>query len=161
MDSKAILGLQNMLLHVCHKSSGSPSPVLWRTWSAEHCSARASKISESCRAMLGAPGSALRRIVIQPRPEPALHFGNGVAFALGQIFNLVLAEFAHGEVFGVRVGEIKAADARPGPHGKTFREFDTGMLLSVEQVPKNRLLRVIGTGRIASRRADAAIFFGD
>jgi len=38
-------------------------------------------------------------IVIQPRAEPAFHFGNGFAFAPGQVFNLVLAEFANGEVF--------------------------------------------------------------
>ena len=54
--------------------------------------------------------------------------------------------------------EIKSAHAAAGIHGETFGEFDAGMLLGVEQVPENRLLRVIGTGGITGSRPDAAIF---
>ena len=39
------------------------------------------------------------RIVIQPRAEPAFHFGHGFIFPFCQILDLVFAKFADGEIF--------------------------------------------------------------
>ena len=41
----------------------------------------------------------ISRVVVQPRAEPAFHFGQRLAFALRQIGNLIFAEFADGEIF--------------------------------------------------------------
>ena len=39
------------------------------------------------------------RIVVQPRAEPAFHFGERLTFALREVGDLVFAEFADGEIF--------------------------------------------------------------
>src|SRR5205809_1076104 len=57
--------------------------------------------------------------------------------------------------------KIKAADARAGPHGAAFGQFDAGVLFGVEQLPERPLLGVVGAGRIAGGGADAAVLFAD
>ena len=59
------------------------------------------------------------------------------------------------------MGEIQSAHAAAGPHGAAFGQLDAGVLFHVEQLPQNPLLRVVGTGGITRRRADAAVFFRD
>jgi hypothetical protein len=46
-------------------------------------------------------------------------------------------------------------------HGHAFGEFDTGLGGRIEQIEKDRLLGVVGLGRIARGGADAAIAFFD
>ena len=57
--------------------------------------------------------------------------------------------------------EVKAADAAAGPHGAALGELDAGVLVHVEELPKNPLLGVIGAGGIAGCGANAAILFFD
>ena len=98
-------------------------------------------------------------IVIQPGTEPFLRLGNGEALAPGVFFNLVLAEFANGEVFRLRVRKIKPAHRAARPHRVTFRQRDARVSFHVEQFPENSLFRVVRARRITRRRPDAAIFF--
>src|ERR1051325_2895598 len=101
------------------------------------------------------------RIIVQPRSEPAFHFGDWFAFARGEIGHLVAVEFADGEILRLGMREVEPADAASGPHGETLGEFDAGVRLHVEQLPENALLGVIGARGITGRRTDAAILFLD
>ena len=103
----------------------------------------------------------MRGLVIQPGSKPSFGFLQGHAFADVIIKQLIATEPANGEVFRFRVRKIKSAHAAGGPHRKTFRQIDAGVLLRVEQFPENSLFRVIGTGGIARRRPNAAILFRD
>ena len=57
--------------------------------------------------------------------------------------------------------EIEARHRRAGPHGEALGQLDAGRLLRVEQAEDRALLGVVGLGRIAGRRADAAILLRD
>ena len=59
------------------------------------------------------------------------------------------------------MGEVQAADAGRRVHREAFGELDAGRSLGIEQLEERALLGVIGLGRIAGRRADAAVFFVD
>src|SRR5437763_2495125 len=59
------------------------------------------------------------RLVIEIRGEPAFDFLEGHAFAAVVIEDLVAGEFADAEIFGLRMGEVPAADAARRPHGAT------------------------------------------
>lgn len=99
--------------------------------------------------------------VIQPRPQPAFHFGESSAFALREIADLVFVQLSDGEILRFWVREKQPAHAGAGPHGKTLRQLDAGVLFDVQQIPQDGLLGVVGAGGIARGRADAAIFFPD
>ena len=101
------------------------------------------------------------RVVVQPRPQPALDFLQRHAFAEMIIKKLVATEFADGEIPGFRMREIKAAYRAARPHGETLGQLDAGALFHVEQIPEGSLFRVIRTRRITRRRPDAAVFFRD
>src|SRR5204863_10203129 len=69
------------------------------------------------------------------------------------------AEFADGEISRFRVSEVKAANARPGPHGETLGELDAGLPLRVEDLPERAFLGVVGARGITGRGTDAAVLF--
>src|SRR5438128_4705331 len=57
--------------------------------------------------------------------------------------------------------EVKTADTGAGPHRAAFCQFDAGVLLDLEQLPKNPFLGMIRAGRITGGWTDAAIFFAN
>src|SRR5205823_1187721 len=61
------------------------------------------------------------------------------------------------EVARLRVGDVPATHRRGRVHGVGLGEADAGAALDVEQAPELGLLGVIRAGRVAGRRADAAI----
>ena len=99
--------------------------------------------------------------VIQPRAEPALGLGEGQAFALRVVGDLILAEFADGKVARLRVRKIEAAHTAAGPHRVALGELDAGLRFRVEQLPERALFRVVRARRVAGCGADAAVLFVD
>src|SRR5580698_6404315 len=69
------------------------------------------------------------RSIIQIWPEPAFDFLNGHAFAGVVVVNLVAVEFAHGKIFGIRMGEVKPAHRTAGPHGAAFGQLNARAFL--------------------------------
>ncbi len=57
--------------------------------------------------------------------------------------------------------EVEAAHTRAGPHREGLGDQDARVLLDIEQLPENALLRVIRACGIARRRTDPAILLGD
>ena len=101
------------------------------------------------------------RVVVQVRTKPTLHFLEGHSFATMVIENLIAIDFADGKVFGIRMGKIQSAHARPRPHRKTFGQLDSGILFRVQKLPQELFLRVVRARRITGRRTNTAIFFLD
>src|SRR6266853_1885910 len=92
--------------------------------------------------------------------KPALGLLQSERLAPGVVGSLVLADLVDREIPGIRVGEIKAAHARGGKHGVRFGEREA-RLASREQGEQRSLFRVVRTGGIAGRGADAAVFLCD
>ena len=59
------------------------------------------------------------------------------------------------------MGEVQAGDAGGRVHREAFGEPDARGPLGVEQVEESAFFGVVGLGRVAGGRADAAVFFGD
>src|SRR3546814_1528410 len=59
------------------------------------------------------------------------------------------------------MAEIKARDRRGGQHREMVGQRRARRVAGVEQIEQDTLQAVLGTGRIARRRADAAIFLLD
>src|SRR3984957_14877980 len=124
--------------------------------------ARASRITVYRRSsLLGRASRQRQRIVIEDRRQPFFGLLERQAFTSGIIFDLVALDLADAEIIALRVAEIEAADRGAGPHGKAFGQPHADRALAVEQLEQSRFLGVVGLRRIAGRRADAAIFFGD
>ena len=106
-------------------------------------------------------GTVLARFVAEVRRQPAFDFGDRHAGSLGVGFDLVARDAVDGEVAAFGMGEIKTADARGRVHREMLGQMDARRRLGFEQIEKDSLFGVIGTGRIAGGGADAAIFFRD
>src|SRR5208283_1916169 len=104
-------------------------------------------------------GTLLRGIVVEVLAEPALDLRRAHAFATSVVGNLVAADLAERKIARLRMGEVKAADARSGPHGKRLGDQHAGVRLHIEQAPQGSLLRVIGASRVTRGRTNAAILF--
>src|SRR6185437_7371414 len=104
---------------------------------------------------------ALLRVIVEIGAKPALGLRDGEAFAGGVVLHLVAADLAQAEIARLRMREIEPADAGTGPHRERLRDLDTGRGLNIKQRPDSSLLGVIGAGRVARRRADAAILLVD
>jgi len=74
------------------------------------------------------PGRGSIRVVVEIRPEPFLAGGDGEVFAGGVVLDLVLREFADGEILRVRVVEVVAGDGTRRVHGVALGERDAGEL---------------------------------
>ena len=61
----------------------------------------------------------------------------------------------------LRVGEIEAAYARTGPHGKRLGDHHPGVRLHVEQTPERAFLRVVRAGWVTCGRPDPSILLLD
>ena len=104
-----------------------------------------------------AGGQRYRRgIVVQIRPEPALHLFHGHSFAEMIVQHLVAVYFPQPKVPSLRVGEVEPADRRAGVHRVRLGQADAAGLLDVEQVPEELLLGMVGGGRVARRGAESA-----
>ena len=88
-------------------------------------------------------------------PEPVLDLGDVQAAAGRVVLDLVAADPADGEVPRGGVGEQQAAHARRRRHRVGLGQPDAA-LVGAEQVEQLPLEAVVGTGRIAQRRPDAA-----
>src|SRR5262245_47372362 len=96
-------------------------------------------------------------LVAQVRGEPALDLRPRHLLWPGVVLDLVAGDQINREVPGLRVAEVEAADGRRRPHGEALGQPDAGGLLDCQELPQRPLFGVIGTGRVACRRADAAI----
>ena len=65
-------------------------------------------------------------LVAEPWAEPLFAFFEGLAFAVGVVFDLVFLEVGDDEVVGVGVAEDESADGGTGVHGAGFGELDSG-----------------------------------
>ena len=74
---------------------------------------------------------------------------------------LVVADFADGEVAGFGVGEVEAADRGGGGHGAGFGERDADAFGHFQQVKEGALGGVVGTGGVAGGGTDASVLLGD
>ena len=93
---------------------------------------------------------------------PALLLAVGlVAAPLRIVFQLIAPDAGHAEILRLGMGKIEPAHGRGGIHGEILGQRDPGIGFGIEQVEQHRLEAVVGTGGIAGRRADAAIFFLD
>src|SRR5436305_10674496 len=64
--------------------------------------------------------------------EPALDFGERHVLAAGVVGDLLAGDAIDGEVAGLWVREVKAADAGGGPHGVAFRELNAGVFFGLK-----------------------------
>src|SRR3546814_14366554 len=65
------------------------------------------------------------------------------------------------EALRLRVGEVPPGDRSPRPNRHPLCELDAGVGSDIEQLPERPLLGVLGAGRIAGCRTDAAILLRD
>src|SRR5690348_5662663 len=93
-------------------------------------------------------------------PQPALGLAGGDSFPRRVVRKLVGADATDREVPRLGMVEVDAADARRGQGRKRLGELEP-LLLCAQQREQPRLLAVVGTGRIAEGRADAAVALGD
>src|SRR5258706_1050775 len=103
----------------------------------------------------------LVRIIIKIGRKPAFHGAKVHLFAEMIIKDLVAINLADAEMLRLRVREIKSAHGTGGPHRVTFGELDAGVLLHVEQVPKDSFLGVVRARGVAGGGADASVLFVD
>src|SRR5204862_7995806 len=94
------------------------------------------------------------------RPQPALRLGDRHALPRRVVLDLVASDAADGEVAGLRVAEVEPADARSGQRGERLGQLQPGPCRDEER-EQLRLLAVVGAGRIAERRPDAAIVLSE
>ncbi len=59
------------------------------------------------------------------------------------------------------MGEVEAAGGCTRVHRQRLGQTNPGRRLDIEQLPEQRLLGVVGRGRIARGRTDPAVFLGD
>src|SRR5664280_3305912 len=100
-------------------------------------------------------------LIVQVRLEPALRLRDGDRFAAGVVRHLVFPQLAHGEIFRLRMIEIKPAHAAGRMHGEALGQDDSGGGLGAEQIEEQAFLGMIRAGRIAGRRADAPVFLAE
>src|SRR3954463_344507 len=98
-------------------------------------------------------------LVPEIRPQPTLDLVERHVLARRVVLDLVAADAADREIARLRMREVDAADARARHHRERLGERDPD-LLGAEQVEELALLGVVGAGRIAERRADAAELLG-
>ena len=109
--------------------------------------------------MLAVVALVLRRLVVQILTEPSLYFAYLHALAFTVIDNLITLNFAEGKITRLRMGEVKTAYTRSGPHSEGFGDLNPCIRFDVEQTPQCSFLSVVGAGRISCRGANPAIFF--
>src|SRR5208282_139462 len=112
-------------------------------------------------ALLRGAARRRQRVVIEDRRQPFLGLRQRPVLALGVILDLIALDFADTEIIAFGMTEIEPAHRSAGPHGEAFGKPDADLALAVEQREQRRLFAVVGLRRIAGRRPDAAIFFGD
>src|SRR5260370_36979740 len=100
-------------------------------------------------------------IVIEDRRQPSLGLGQRLVLAPCVILDLVALDLADAEIIAFRMAEIEAAHRGARPHREAFGELDADRALAAKQREQGLLLSVIGLCRIAGRRPNAAIAFGD
>src|SRR6186997_2271729 len=100
------------------------------------------------------------RLVGEVRPEPAFGLRQRPTLASRVRGNLAAVDPADGEVARLRVVQVDAGDSCRGRHGERLRQREA-VLLRAEQLEQLRLLRVVGTGRVAEGRPEAAVALGD
>ena len=77
------------------------------------------------------------------------------------VFDLVAGDEVDGEVAGLGMGEVEAADRGAGIHRERLGQDDLGGLLDVQQAPEVALLGMVGRAGIARGRPDALVFLFD
>ena len=80
-----------------------------------------------------------------------------IGLILGVIGGLILLDPGQTEIIGLRMTDIEPRDGRAGPHRHAVGQMHAGRGLGPKQPEQGQLFRVVGLGRIAGRRADAAI----
>ena len=95
-------------------------------------------------------------VVIEIWRQPPLGVGEAHALALGPVLDLIVVDFADGEVLGFGVGEIQAAHGTGRPHSAALGQLDAGIILHLKQLPKQLFLGMIRAGRITGGRANLA-----
>ena len=118
-------------------------------------------VSKLVGKLLASEDGLVHRVVVQVRPEPALDLGDAHALALGVVGDLVAVDLAEAEVARLGVGEVEPAHARAGPHGERLGDHACRCSPPRRAAPERALLGVIGAGRIAGGRADAAVLLVD
>ena len=127
--------------------------LLWRAARpADHPGARDRHRGQSAISPAHTPGSATASARLRR---------GGMLLPGGVVLDLIPGEQVDGEVAGLGVGEVEAADGGGGVHGEALGEPDPGRFLDVEEVPERPLLGVVGAGGIAGGGADAAVLLVD
>src|SRR5690606_32422278 len=101
------------------------------------------------------------RLVGQRRGQPPLDLLDGHPLPPRVVIDLVAAERADVEVRRLGVGEVEAADGGRRRHREVLGEGGARVGLGVEEAEERDLLGVIGLGRVAGGRADAAVALAD
>ena len=99
---------------------------------------------------------SLRQVEVQPRSEPAFHFSGWFALSPGEIVDLLALQLADGEVFGLRMGELKIAALTGGPSGEALHRGDAGVFLHVEQLTQQTIFSVVWARGVPGSGTDAA-----
>lgn len=76
--------------------------------------------------------------------EPVFGLFHAHAFAFGVVFYLLAVDLADGEVAGLWMSKVDAADGGGGHHGFGFGEPDAGVFFNLHQVPDQIFFGVIG-----------------
>src|SRR5262249_46627913 len=124
--------------------------------------ARATTIRAARRAMWLGSASAVEDLlprtghVPEIRREPALRLLEGNGLAGGVVLDLVEGDAADGDVARERMRKIDAADGRGRRHRERLGQRYGRCILGPEEIEELALLRVVWTGGVAERRANAA-----
>mmetsp|Transcript_30482 Transcript_30482/g.79140 ORF Transcript_30482/g.79140 Transcript_30482/m.79140 type:complete len:974 (-) Transcript_30482:1460-4381(-) len=97
------------------------------------------------------------RVIAQVGAHPLLRLLELLALAAGILGDLVLADLTHLEVRRALVGEDERRDRGRGQHRERVGQRDVRLLVRLEQLPHEGLLRVVGLRRVARRGADALV----
>src|SRR5688572_5632784 len=100
------------------------------------------------------------RALVEVRAQPASRSLGIDTAPLRIIRQLVLADPGNAEILAVAMAEIEAGHRRSGQHGEIVGQGDARGL-TAEQVEQQGLEAMVRTGRIAGRRADAAVGLAD
>src|SRR5262249_35902853 len=94
-------------------------------------------------------------------PKPLLNGRDRFAAPLRVIENLISPDLPDGEIFRFGVRKIESANARRRMHRVRFRQLNVDLSFGGEQIEERSLLDVVGTGRVARRRPDPAVFLAN
>ena len=95
------------------------------------------------------------------RRQPPFRCRQIPALAAGIVLDLILLDPPDAEIVRLRVAEVQTRHAGRRVHGEAFGKRHAGLGRRVQDAEQLGLLSVIGLGRIACGRTDAAVLLAD